>query len=72
MPEDVSVVGFDGLALGSYLVPRLSTVTQPVEQMARRGVEILISRIEEAGGAVHEMVPFELLTRESLGKPKSK
>ena len=30
VPEDVSVMGFDGLTLGSYLVPQLTTVIQPV------------------------------------------
>ena len=65
VPEDVSVVGFDGLPLGSYLVPRLSTIAQPVRCMAGRSVEILIASIEEGAGAVHEMVPFELRLRES-------
>ena len=66
VPEDVSVMGFDGLALTSYLVPRLSTVAQPAKQMAQRGVELLISRIEGESQAVHETVPFELLERESV------
>ena len=70
VPEDVSVVGFDGLLLGSYLVPQLSTVTQPVQQMAQRSVEILLNCIESEGKAIHETVPFGLLERESLSEPK--
>ena len=69
VPEDVSVVGFDGLRLGSYLVPQLSTVTQPVQQMAQRSVEILLACIEENASAVREIVPFTLLERESLAPP---
>ena len=65
VPQDVSVIGFDGLALGSYLVPQLSTVCQPVRQMARRSVEILIDCIENNSPAVHESVAFTLLSRES-------
>ena len=65
VPEDVSVVGFDGLPLGSFLVPQLTTIVQPVQQMAQRSVEILISCIEEGGGARHETVPFVLCQRES-------
>ena len=69
VPEDVSVVGFDGLKLGEYLVPRLSSVTQPVQQMAERSVQILIDCIEADAKAVHETVLFELVKRESVADP---
>lgn len=65
VPEDVSVVGFDGLPLGSFLVPKLSTIAQPVQLIANRSVEILISNIEGGGIARHEAVPFTLYQRES-------
>ena len=68
VPEDVSVVGFDGLPLGSFLVPQLTTIVQPVQQMAQQSVEILISCIEDSGSARHEIVPFVLLQRESSQK----
>lgn len=65
VPRDVSVLGFDGLPLGSFLVPQLSTVIQSTRIMAQRGVEILIDRIEHGGQAVHESVPYSLYQRES-------
>jgi len=65
VPEDVSVMGFDGLALGYYLVPQLATVAQSVQAMAQRSVEILIERIEEGGTACHESVPYTICQRES-------
>lgn len=65
VPKDVSVMGFDGLTVGSYLVPKLSTVVQSAERMAQRGVEILIERIESGGDACHEAVPYALRQRES-------
>ncbi len=65
VPRDVSVMGFDGLALGSFLVPQLSTVIQSAQRMAQRSVEILIDRIEHGGQAVHESVPYALSQRES-------
>lgn len=70
VPEDVSVIGFDGLEVGSYLVPKLSSVVQPARQMALRSVEILISQIEDGISAVYETVPFELWERESVAAPK--
>ncbi len=65
VPEDVSVLGFDGLPLSSYLVPQLSTVIQSAQIMARRSVEILIDHIENGAGAKHEFVVYSLAHRES-------
>ncbi len=65
VPRDVSVMGFDGLPLGSFLVPQLSTVIQSAKLMAQRSVEILIDRMEHGGKAVHESVPYALSQRES-------
>ena len=65
VPRDVSVMGFDGLPLGSFLIPQLSTVIQSAQPMAQRGVEILIERMEHGGAACHESVPYVLTQRES-------
>lgn len=65
VPEDVSVMGFDGLPLGTYLVPRLTTVAQSAGVMAQRSVELLLERIEHGGEACHETVPFTIYQRES-------
>ena len=65
VPRDVSVMGFDGLPLSSYMVPQLSTVYQSAQVMARRGVEILLDRIENGGEPCREFVPYSLYQRES-------
>ena len=65
VPKDVSVMGFDGLMLGSFLVPQLSTVIQSARIMAQRSVEILLNHIEHGGHAHHEAVPYALQHRES-------
>jgi DNA-binding LacI/PurR family transcriptional regulator len=48
VPENLSVVGFDGIALGEDLTPALTTITQPNSDIGRHGVELLIQAI--AGG----------------------
>ena len=65
VPQDVSVMGFDGLPLGSFLVPQLSTVIQSAKVMAQRSVEILIDRIQYGGIACHESIPYTICQRES-------
>ena len=65
VPQDVSVMGFDGLPLGAFLVPQLSTVIQSVKEIALRSVELLMEQIEHGGEAKHEWVPYALCQRES-------
>lgn len=68
VPEDVSVVGFDGITIGQFMVPTLATVTQPVGEIGRRSVEILRQQIEAQGTCCHETVPVILEWRESARK----
>ncbi len=46
VPEDLSVVGFDDTPFARMLSPRLSTVRQPLEQMAAEAVSLLMEWIE--------------------------
>ncbi len=65
VPEDVSVVGFDGLPIGDFIVPRLATVSQSVEDLAQRSVDLLRENIEGTLTSTHEVVPAQLKWRES-------
>jgi len=65
VPEDVSVMGYDGLTLGNYLVPKLSTVNQSVSLLAKQSADILLDCIENGGKARHETVPYTVCQRES-------
>ena len=68
VPEEVSVVGLDGLDIGRFLVPRLSTVEQSVELLAQRSLELLCGAIERNQPASHVTIPVTLLPRESTLK----
>ena len=48
VPDDLSVIGFDGIALGEDLTPALTTIAQPNNDIGRRSVELLIQAM--AGG----------------------
>lgn len=47
VPGQVSVVGFDGLPIGKYLVPSLTSLRQPVEEMAEASMQALLAMIAE-------------------------
>lgn len=65
VPEDVSVAGYDGIDVSGYISPSLTTIRQPVEDMAKNTVKLLFDII--AGKKEHQHITFdgELLVRES-------
>jgi LacI family transcriptional regulator/LacI family repressor for deo operon, udp, cdd, tsx, nupC, and nupG len=67
VPEDVSVIGFDDLAIADYLAVPLTSVHVPKHEMGRRATEILIRHIEarEALPPVKEYLAGELVLRDS-------
>lgn len=65
VPQDVSVIGFDGLSIGEYIVPRLTTVSQSVELLAQRSIDLLRQLFEDGATAAHEFIPAEIQWRES-------
>ena len=70
VPEDVSVVGFDGVEMGKYFIPSLSTIVQPQEEIARQSVDVLLDMMEKDGSARHLTVTAAPLLRESIASPR--
>lgn len=63
-PDDVTVVGFDDLAIADWPVFALTTVRVNFEAMARRSAELLLDRLARPGRRpVHQRFPVELVTR---------
>lgn len=66
IPEEVSVIGIDDLYLGQYISPALSTVRQPMREMATAAIDRVLARMKNIGEAPHELVfAPELVVRES-------
>lgn len=66
VPDDISVVGFDGIPMADYYNPKLTTIRQRYQTMAQRSLEILFRTIDLKTKAVHEIIPFELALGESV------
>lgn len=60
VPEDISVAGFDGIAIGRLVTPVLATVDQPTRRMGERAVARLFDLIEGESARTVEHLPFEL------------
>lgn len=68
VPTDVSVIGIDGIFLGEYVSPSLSSVLQPIERIATTAVDHLIRRMKSPDIASQvTMFDPELLVRASTG-----
>lgn len=51
VPSDVQVTGFDGTMLADVCEPRLTTVVQPFDDLAREATEALVRRMEDPDAA---------------------
>ena len=71
VPADVSVVGFDDIPVADYVSPRLTTVRQPFDAVARAGLELLVHAIEkpDADPLPVNDPPVELVVRASTAPP---
>ena len=65
VPEDVSVIGMDGLPIGDYTIPKLSSVRQSVEELAQCSVQMLRAQIEAHVSARHETIRPAIERKES-------
>jgi LacI family transcriptional regulator len=74
VPDDLSVVGFDNIALAGLARISLTTVAQPLDDLARLALDMLASRLERGarGAPRHVTVPATLVVRGSTGRPSSR
>lgn len=68
IPEDVSIMGYDGIELASYYEPVLATMRQPQETLARQSVELLLAGMSQPG--THRLLEAELVTGRSVMPPR--
>ncbi|NYE36477.1 DNA-binding LacI/PurR family transcriptional regulator [Nocardioides cavernae] len=67
VPDDVAVVGFDDLGVAERTTPQLTTVRQPVVEMAERATRLLLERVDAMEGShpMRVIIPPTLVQRAS-------
>ena len=70
VPEDLTVCGFDDTPVATTVWPELTTIHQPIGDMARVAVDLLVDQIRarragEPRQAAHRLLPYTLVARES-------
>jgi DNA-binding LacI/PurR family transcriptional regulator len=70
LPQGLSIVGFDDMAIASYISPSLTTIRQPAHEMGRLGTQILLDQIwKRDGRPVHKILETSIVVRESTAAP---
>lgn len=70
VPQDVSIIGFDGIHLAAYTSPALTTVAQPIPELGRRAAELLLDRLAGTESPRDPVIlGTSLALRDSTGPP---
>lgn len=67
VPDDISVVGFDGLEISGYMAPALTTVYQPVYDIGTTAAEYIVGAIHHPTKKIpNKIFPTKLIIRDSV------
>lgn len=66
VPDDISVIGYDGIPYSQYSVPRITTIQQNSQLMAKKSVEDLLLRINYSRVCVHELIGHDVIMGDSI------
>lgn len=73
VPEDISLIGFDDIPQASLVYPKLTTVRQPLAQMGREAVTLLLEQLEHPALEKRQItLPTELIIRDSCCPPRQR
>ena len=65
VPQDIKLVGFDDAPLASITIPQITTVHQPIREMAQLAISAIIKRNEGETVPTDTMLPVHIVRRES-------
>ncbi|MCX7772244.1 MAG: LacI family DNA-binding transcriptional regulator [Clostridia bacterium] len=63
VPEDIKIVGYDDIRILSLVAPQLTTIRQPIGEMGRLAVELIIKQINQEPVTYENILPVSLVER---------
>jgi LacI family repressor for deo operon, udp, cdd, tsx, nupC, and nupG len=69
VPNDLSVVGFDGIEFAEFVTPTLTTIQQPRHEIGRKGAQALIEALSQGTRPKSVKLDAELIVRDSTAPP---
>jgi LacI family transcriptional regulator len=70
VPGDVSIIGFDDSWVAKSVWPYLTTIHQPISEMAHAATCMLLDRSIGAGDTKTQQLDYRLIARASAGSPR--
>ncbi|WP_082234698.1 LacI family DNA-binding transcriptional regulator [Halobacillus massiliensis] len=69
VPGDLSIVGFDNQMISLLMVPAITTVQQPIDEMASKTIQVLVDKMHNKNHSMEHryIYPYELIKRSSTG-----
>ncbi|MGE3873389.1 MAG: LacI family DNA-binding transcriptional regulator [Parvibaculaceae bacterium] len=71
IPKDMSIMGFDDLPLAEFTFPKLTTIRVPAQRMGHVAATRLLEMIRGQSKPASEVLPVELILRESTAVPRA-
>lgn len=70
VPESVSIVGYDDIAIASYCTPRITTIKRDKYEMGYQSAQLLLDMLTKQKAAARKIILYnELIVRESTARP---
>lgn len=70
-PDDVSVIGMDGISTGAFSSPGLTTISKDRYEMGSRAAAHLVAMLTGSAGPIHDVLPCKLVKRGSVAEPNT-
>lgn len=71
VPDDISIGGYDDWDEVKFVVPHITTIAQPFEEMGRTAAEKLLKMLKKEEGCSQTYLPVKLVIKDSCSAPKS-
>ena len=71
VPDQIQLIGFDDIEWASLISPELTTITQPIQRMATKAMELIIDNEKTTEKGVEIVFPVTLTVRETTKKKGS-
>lgn len=65
VPDDIQIIGFDGVKFGRFLTPELTTVAQPIKEMGKCAVQMILGTVKELPRDRERKFPVMLIKGET-------
>ena len=70
VPEQIQLIGFDDITFSSLITPELTTIHQPIQEMAQRAAELILEGTDTGKSGTHHVLPVSLIQRETTMKKR--